>query len=82
MLNFACKYNWWTNIKDKKNISLNSRIEYILEFWNLKELKEACNKVWINKVKEIYNKKLLNNPFFKNKKQTFLNFFFKTNESK
>ena len=29
-LDFALKYNWWTNKKDKKNISLITKLSYVL----------------------------------------------------
>lgn len=39
ILNFAEKYNWWT--PDKSKLSLESKIEYVLQYGNLDELREA-----------------------------------------
>jgi len=55
MLEFAEKYNWWT--KDKSNISVDSKIEYVLRYGTLEDLKKTVEEVGSAKIKEVWRKR-------------------------
>ncbi len=53
MLDYTHKYNWWTPAEKKADISLESKIEYCLQYGTLKELKRMIAEVGTVKVKVI-----------------------------
>ncbi len=56
MLNTALKYNWWTPDNKKEKISLEARIEYILKYGTLSELKMMIREIGKAKITEIWRK--------------------------
>ena len=56
MLDYALKYNWWTPESAKKNISLGARIEYVLKYGRLRELKRMLEEVDRDIVLEIWDR--------------------------
>jgi hypothetical protein len=41
MLKVSKKNNWWTKEEDKKNISLETKLEYLLSSGSVSELKQV-----------------------------------------
>jgi hypothetical protein len=60
MLEYAEKYNWWTPQQQKKNLSLESKIEYLLERGTLDELKQAVKEVGGSKIFNIWKNNIKN----------------------
>ena len=45
MLSFAEKYNWWSPKDSKQTLSLAKKIENLLEFGTLDELKKVLQRL-------------------------------------
>lgn len=73
------KNNWWTSEKDKKNISPETQIEYILNSWKIENLKEILGNFWLKKIENIYKNRLKNNIYLNKKRHLLINFFFDAN---
>ena len=58
MLKYAEKYNWWTEKDEKKNISLESKIEYLLERGTLNELKKALLECGGAKIFQVWQERI------------------------
>ncbi len=56
MLEFAEKYNWWTPLKMKKNLSKQAKIEYILSYGTVDELKKMVKEVGGKEVFQVWEK--------------------------
>ena len=54
MLKYAEKYNWWTPGKKKKDISLEVKIEYLLERGTIDELKQAVKEIGGSKIYSVW----------------------------
>jgi len=58
MITFAEKYNWWTPVEQKKGISLESKIEAVLEFGSLEEWRQALKEVNGQKLFEVWEQRI------------------------
>lgn len=67
-LDFSTKYNWWTSEVDKKNISLETKIEYILARWDLEDIAFLFKNIDINLIKEVFEKRKIDNFLFDSKR--------------
>ena len=74
------KHNWWTPIKDKKNVSESTKILYILEKGSIDELKNVIANFGVKKLENVFKKSVLKNIFISDKRKKFLLFFFKLYE--
>ena len=68
MLKQAEKYNWWTAADKKSGLSLEAKIEYLLERGTLEEIKEALREVGGAKLFEVWEARLKNKALPKRKK--------------
>ena len=58
MLKYAEKYNWWTKEDEKKNISPESKIEYLLERGTLDELRKALRECGGEKIFKVWQERI------------------------
>ncbi len=68
MLEFAEKYNWWTPQEKKAGISLETKLEYVLQRGPLREWREALREVGGRKLWQVWKEKLSHKDLPKRKK--------------
>jgi len=65
------KYNWHTAQEDQKDLSLESKIEYILRFWDLKEIVKTVKK-YFEITKKVFNERTKKDIMISEKSKYFL----------
>ena len=58
MLSCAEKYNWWTPQSAKADISIDTKIEYILEHGTLDELRQAVREAGGARVYAVWKERI------------------------
>jgi len=66
MLEFAEKYNWWT--PQKSSLSVEAKLEYILEKAPLEEILQALQEVGGEKLFSVWNERVKQKPLPKRKR--------------
>lgn len=77
MLKFAEKYNWWTT--DKEKLSLEAKLEYLLERSPLEELVKALQEVGGKKLFSVWEERVKKKSLPKRKK--VLEYFVETHKN-
>lgn len=79
-LNFALKYNWWSD--NKENISLKIKLSYIMTRWSLKELYFIFKNFSLSDLKKWFNLVKNDNFALKNRRKWVIKTFFEEKKSK
>lgn len=79
MLQYAEKYNWWTPKRKKGQLSLEAKIESILERGTLEEWIKALHEVGGAQLFEVWNSRLKAKPLPKRKR--VLEYFVETHKN-
>ena len=70
MLEYAEKYNWWTAKNKNRNISLETKIGYLLERGTLDELKKALSECGGEKIFKVWRERINGKKKLKNRERT------------
>lgn len=79
MLQFAEKYNWWTAKDQKKHLSIEAKLEYLLERAPLDELVKALHEVGGAKLFEVWESRVKNKALPRRKK--VIDYFVETHKN-